>query len=87
MITGDCNGIIRAVNLFPNKVAAGIGEHGEEAIDSLAVSHHANLIASVGMDLTIRVHPLSTAVERIKRVREGIKEDVVAPGSFFEDIS
>mmetsp|Transcript_3822 Transcript_3822/g.8380 ORF Transcript_3822/g.8380 Transcript_3822/m.8380 type:complete len:236 (-) Transcript_3822:1940-2647(-) len=54
MITGSSDGLIRVVNLFPNKLLGVIGDHKELPIERLAWSHDRQYVASVSHDSFVR---------------------------------
>ncbi|XP_074068914.1 WD repeat-containing protein 55 [Macrotis lagotis] len=50
LCTGSTDGIIRAVNILPNRVVGTVGQHAGEPVEQLALSHCGQLLASSGHD-------------------------------------
>ncbi|KFO19344.1 WD repeat-containing protein 55 [Fukomys damarensis] len=50
LCTGSTDGIIRAVNILPNRVMGSIGQHPGEPVEELALSHGGHFLASSGHD-------------------------------------
>ncbi|XP_020860841.1 WD repeat-containing protein 55 [Phascolarctos cinereus] len=50
LCTGSTDGIIRAVNILPNRVVGSVGQHAGEPVEQLALSHCGQLLASSGHD-------------------------------------
>ncbi|XP_051834525.1 WD repeat-containing protein 55 [Antechinus flavipes] len=50
LCTGSTDGIIRAVNILPNRVVGSVGQHAGEPVEQLALSHCGKFLASSGHD-------------------------------------
>ncbi|XP_005007012.1 WD repeat-containing protein 55 isoform X2 [Cavia porcellus] len=50
LCTGSTDGIIRAVNILPNRVVGSVGQHAGEPVEELALSHCGRFLASSGHD-------------------------------------
>nr|XP_020012737.1 WD repeat-containing protein 55 [Castor canadensis] len=50
LCTGSTDGIIRAVNILPNRVVGTVGQHAGEPVEELALSHCGRFLASSGHD-------------------------------------
>ncbi|XP_074865615.1 WD repeat-containing protein 55 [Carettochelys insculpta] len=54
LCTGSMDGVIRAVNILPNRVIGSVGQHLGEPIEQLAKSHSGQLLASCGHDQKVK---------------------------------
>lgn len=50
LCTGSTDGIIRAVNILPNRVVGTVGQHAGQPVEELALSHCGHFLASSGHD-------------------------------------
>lgn len=55
IVTGSSDGLIRVVNIFPNKLLGVIGEHDEFPVERLALSRDDAFLASCSHDCTVKV--------------------------------
>ncbi|XP_075397796.1 WD repeat-containing protein 55 [Tenrec ecaudatus] len=54
LCTGSTDGVIRAVNILPNRVVGSIGQHAGEPVENLALSHCGRFLASSGHDQRLK---------------------------------
>ncbi|XP_004696729.1 WD repeat-containing protein 55 [Echinops telfairi] len=54
LCTGSTDGVIRAVNILPNRVVGSIGQHAGEPVEKLALSHCGRFLASSGHDQRLK---------------------------------
>ena len=54
VLTGAADGLIRLVTMRPSKLVAIVGEHGEEPIEALALSHDKAFLASASHDCAVK---------------------------------
>ncbi|GAB5566787.1 WD repeat-containing protein 55 [Prionailurus iriomotensis] len=54
LCTGSTDGIIRAVNILPNRVVGTVGQHAGEPVEKLALSHCGSFLASSGHDQRLK---------------------------------
>ncbi|XP_077624910.1 WD repeat-containing protein 55 [Crocuta crocuta] len=54
LCTGSTDGIIRAVNILPNRVVGTVGQHAGEPVEKLALSHCGCFLASSGHDQRLK---------------------------------
>ncbi|XP_019361549.1 PREDICTED: WD repeat-containing protein 55 [Gavialis gangeticus] len=60
LCTGSIDGVIRAVNILPNRVIGSVGQHLGEPIEQLAKSHTGQLLASCGHDQKVKFWDISS---------------------------
>ncbi|XP_038270362.1 WD repeat-containing protein 55 [Dermochelys coriacea] len=60
LCTGSIDGVIRAVNILPNRVIGSVGQHLGEPIEQLAKSHTGQLLASTGHDQKVKFWDISS---------------------------
>ncbi|XP_062833929.1 WD repeat-containing protein 55 isoform X3 [Anolis carolinensis] len=58
--TGSTDGVIRAVNILPNRVIGSIGQHVGEPIEQLAQCHTGPFLASCGHDQKVKFWDISS---------------------------
>ncbi|XP_053320137.1 WD repeat-containing protein 55 [Spea bombifrons] len=58
--TGSMDGVIRAINILPNRVVGSIGQHPGEPIEQLAKSPNGNLLASCAHDQKVKFWDVSS---------------------------
>ncbi|XP_053422592.1 WD repeat-containing protein 55 [Nycticebus coucang] len=56
---GSTDGIIRAVNILPNRVVGSVGQHAGEPVEELALSHCGRFLASSGHDQHLKFWDLT----------------------------
>ncbi|XP_076993324.1 WD repeat-containing protein 55 [Tamandua tetradactyla] len=54
LCTGSTDGVIRAVNILPNRVVGTVGQHAGEPVEELALSHCGHFLASSGHDQRLK---------------------------------
>ncbi|KAM5301781.1 WD repeat-containing protein 55 [Glossophaga mutica] len=54
LCTGSTDGVIRAVNILPNRVVGTVGQHTGEPVEKLALSHCGHFLASSGHDQCLK---------------------------------
>lgn len=54
LCTGSTDGVIRAVNILPNRVVGSVGQHPGEPVEELALSHCGRFLASSGHDQRLK---------------------------------
>nr|7KQQ_A Chain A, WD repeat-containing protein 55 [Homo sapiens]7KQQ_B Chain B, WD repeat-containing protein 55 [Homo sapiens] len=54
LCTGSTDGVIRAVNILPNRVVGSVGQHTGEPVEELALSHCGRFLASSGHDQRLK---------------------------------
>uniref|UniRef100_A0A8D0HE57 WD repeat-containing protein 55 n=1 Tax=Sphenodon punctatus TaxID=8508 RepID=A0A8D0HE57_SPHPU len=59
LCTGSIDGVIRAVNILPNRVIGSVGQHLGEPIEQLAKSHTGQFLASCGHDQKVKFWDIS----------------------------
>lgn len=52
--TGSCDGVVRAVNILPNRFIGVIGQHGDFPVENLTLSRDKKTLASCSHDQTIK---------------------------------
>ena len=62
-LTASSDGIIRVLQLQPNKMIGVLGEHGEFDIERLAASRELQLLASASHDNTVKIWDLGVLVD------------------------
>ncbi|XP_030068289.1 WD repeat-containing protein 55 isoform X1 [Microcaecilia unicolor] len=60
LCTGSMDGVIRAINILPNRVIGSVGQHPGEPIEQLAKSHNGQLLASCAHDLKVKFWDISS---------------------------
>lgn len=81
IITGSSDGLIRILNILPNKMLGVVGEHDEYPIECLALSGDKKLLASASHDNTIKLwdisylHDTDDAEDGAEDVPEGAGDD------------
>ena len=63
VLTASSDGIIRVLNIQPNKMVGVLGEHGEFDIERLAASCDMQMLASASHDNTVKIWDLSVLVD------------------------
>lgn len=63
VLTASSDGIIRVLNIQPNKMVGVLGEHGEFDIERLAASSDMQMMASASHDNTVKIWDLSILVD------------------------
>ncbi len=63
VLTASSDGIIRVLNIQPNKMVGVLGEHGEFDIERLAASSDMQMLASASHDNTVKIWDLSILVD------------------------
>ncbi|XP_061442730.1 WD repeat-containing protein 55 isoform X3 [Rhineura floridana] len=58
--TGSIDGVIRAVNILPNRVIGSVGQHAGEPIEQLAKCHTGPFLASCGHDQKVKFWDISS---------------------------
>ncbi len=74
VLTASSDGIIRVLNIQPNKMVGVLGEHGEFDIERLAASSDMQMLASASHDNTVKIWDLSILVDD-DEVEEEEEED------------
>lgn len=59
LCTGSTDGVIRAVNILPNRVVGSVGQHAGEPVEKLALSHCTHFLASSGHDQRLKFWNMS----------------------------
>ncbi|XP_045406959.1 WD repeat-containing protein 55 isoform X1 [Lemur catta] len=59
LCTGSTDGVIRAVNILPNRVVGSVGQHAGEPVEELALSHCGRFLASSGHDQRLKFWDLA----------------------------
>ncbi|XP_045749926.1 WD repeat-containing protein 55 isoform X2 [Mirounga angustirostris] len=54
LCAGSTDGVIRAVNILPNRVVGTVGQHAGEPVEKLALCHCGHLLASSGHDQRLK---------------------------------
>ncbi|KAG8439105.1 hypothetical protein GDO86_005352 [Hymenochirus boettgeri] len=71
--TGSMDGVIRAINILPNRVIGSVGQHPGEPIEQLVKSRNGKLLASCAHDQKVKfwdVSSLSSVVVDVYRKRK-----------------
>ncbi|XP_021375127.1 WD repeat-containing protein 55-like [Mizuhopecten yessoensis] len=94
LCTGSSDGIVRAVNILPNRFLGVLGDHDEFPVENLSLSHDGNLLASCSHDQTIKFWNTSDfrdlSVSTKKRAKKGNKPNKLgstAKNDFFADLA
>ncbi|XP_072256786.1 WD repeat-containing protein 55 [Pyxicephalus adspersus] len=58
--TGSMDGVIRAINILPNRVIGTVGQHPGEPIEQLAKSHDGKYLGSCGHDQKVKFWDISS---------------------------
>lgn len=58
--TGSMDGVIRAINILPNRVIGTVGQHPGEPIEQLAKSYDGKFLASCGHDQKVKFWDVSS---------------------------
>lgn len=61
--TGSMDGIIRAVNILPNRIIGVVGQHSDSTVENLATSRDGTLLASCSDDATIQFWDIQYLLE------------------------
>lgn len=75
VLTASSDGIIRVLNIQPNKMVGVLGEHGEFDIERLAASKDMQLLASASHDNTVKIWDLSILVDDDEADEDEVKEE------------
>ena len=75
VLTASSDGIIRVLNIQPNKMVGVLGEHGEFDIERLAASKDMQLLASASHDNTVKIWDLSILVDDDEDIEEIAEEE------------
>ena len=59
VVTGSSDGLLRIIQLFPNKLLGVAGEHGEFPVENVILSWDQNYLASCSHDHTVRFWDIS----------------------------
>ncbi|XP_072449830.1 WD repeat-containing protein 55 isoform X2 [Chiloscyllium punctatum] len=59
LCTASMDGVIRAVNIFPNRVIGSVGQHVGEPIEQIAISHEGRFLASCAHDQKVKFWDIS----------------------------
>lgn len=96
LCTGSIDGVIRAVNILPNRVIGSVGQHLGEPIEQLAKSHTGQLLASCGHDQKVKFWDISSLCSMVvddyrKRKKSGQLKALSSKASgsredFFADL-
>uniref|UniRef100_A0A6B2L9G0 Uncharacterized protein n=1 Tax=Arcella intermedia TaxID=1963864 RepID=A0A6B2L9G0_9EUKA len=100
ILTGSSDGLIRVVNLYPNKLLGVVGEHEEFPIERLGVCRNDILLASCSHDSSIKFWNIEmlakggeeeeTDKERINQVQEKFvkpkEKEINEMKNFFSDL-
>ncbi|XP_029439799.1 WD repeat-containing protein 55 isoform X3 [Rhinatrema bivittatum] len=60
LCTGSMDGVIRAINILPNRVIGSVGQHPGEPIEQLAKSRDGRFLASCGHDQKVKFWDISS---------------------------
>jgi len=75
--TGSCDGLIRVVNIHPNKLLGVIGEHETFPIERLALSANKELLASCSHDNSIKFWNMSCFWNEDEEIDDQQNEEAV----------
>ena len=73
VITGASDGIIRILNILPNKLVGIVGSHDDYPVERLSLSSDALTLASASHDDTVKLWDL-TALQDESEEEEDVKE-------------
>lgn len=68
LVLGCMDGVIRATSLFPHKPLTHIGDHSDNSIEALCLSHDEQEILSIGHDYFVRAWSVEKLDEDIKKL-------------------
>ena len=71
VLTGSSDGIIRLVNVHPNRLLGAIGDHDEYPIERLVVSHDKRTLASCSHDNTVKLWDIGYFWDEDEEEEEG----------------
>lgn len=60
ILTGSSDGLIRVINIHPNKLLGVIGEHDEFPVERLSLSRDESFLASCSHDCTVKARHFFT---------------------------
>ena len=63
VITGSSDGIIRLINILPNKMIGVLGEHEDYPVERLALSEDRKLLVSASHDSTLKLWDLQKLLD------------------------
>ena len=75
VLTGSSDGIIRLVNVHPNRLLGAIGDHDEYPIERLVVSHDKRTLASCSHDNTVKLWDIGYFWDEDDEEGEGIEKE------------
>ena len=75
IITGSSDGLIRLINILPNRMLAVLGGTEELPIERLALSHDRATLASVSQESCLRLWDLSQLVQESEDEEEATHAD------------
>ena len=75
IITGSSDGLIRIMQLYPNKLLGVVGDHDEFPIEKIAMSHDRHLLASCSHDSTVQFWDIKFLTEDDGEDDEGEVDD------------
>ncbi|XP_033741992.1 WD repeat-containing protein 55-like [Pecten maximus] len=92
--TGSSDGIVRAVNILPNRLLGVVGDHDDFPVENLSLSRDGNLLASCSHDQTIKFWNTSDFKElsvntkkRAKKASTHKKLSSTAKNDFFAGLA
>ena len=75
VLTGSSDGIIRLVNVHPNRLLGAIGDHDEYPIERLVVSHDKRTLASCSHDNTVKLWDIGYFWDEEEEEEEGTEKE------------
>lgn len=95
IFTGSFDGVVRAVNILPNRFLGVIGQHDEFPVENLSLSRCRSLLASCSHDQTVKFWNVSDVdketIDTTKRAKKASKtkalNKAMAQDEFFADLA
>ncbi|EJD51834.1 WD40 repeat-like protein [Auricularia subglabra TFB-10046 SS5] len=87
ILTGSSDGLIRAVQILPNKFLGAIADHGDFPVERLALDRNKKWLASASHDESLKLTDVHDALEDSDEEGEGEEGESVDVGEDVEDAS
>ncbi|RKP20513.1 WD40 repeat-like protein [Rozella allomycis CSF55] len=86
-LTGAADGVIRLIEVLPNRIIKAIGIHGDDPIEGMAVSSDASFVATISHDSFVKFHDIDLQEQNEPLLKKGkYDRHRVEMTSFFSDL-